>query len=194
MNNLTPTNPINPNELFNLLTSVKGHPFEGITLFTKSVLSGGKKTEALFNGGVYKLAKYVFVTNREYNRALELLCGKLGIDYANWTPQAHNYANIKMGGNVICHDADANLPMEQKRLYAQFMFHKGCTIETFYFDGEMQPLTYDQVKAYLPNKESKKQKEQLGLDAADQLKTINPSLKSIREVAVNGQRFEVVME
>jgi prenyltransferase beta subunit len=84
--------------------------------------------------------------------------------------------------------------MEQKRLYAQFMFHKGCTIETFYFDGEMQPLTYDQVKAYLPNKESKKQKEQLGLDAADQLKTINPSLKSIREVAVNGQRFEVVME
>lgn len=184
-------NPISSNELFNLLTSLKGHPFEGIVLFTKCVLSGGKKTEALFNGGVYKLARYVFVANREYNRALELLCIKLGIDFNNWQPQAHNYANIKMGGNVICHDADANLPMDEKRLYAQFMFHEGCTIETYYFNGEMQPITYEEVKAYLPNKESKKQSEKLGLTKENQLKIINPSLKSIREVRINGMIYEV---
>lgn len=184
------TNFIGGNDLFNLLTSIKGHPFEGIVLFTKVVLSGGKRTEAQFNGGVFKLARYVFCANREYNRALELLCGKMGIDFANWQPQAHNYANIKMGGNVICHDNDANLPMADKRLYAQFMFHEGCTIETFYFNGEMQPLTYDEVKAYLPNKESKKQRE-LGLTKENQLKIINPSLKSIRQVSINGMIYEV---
>lgn len=183
-------NSIGGGDLFNLLTSIKGHPFEGIVLFTKVVLMGGKKTEALFNGGVFKLAKYVFCANREYNRALEIICGKMGIDFANWTPQAHNYANIKMGGNVICHDSDALLPMEEKRLYAQFMFHEGCTIETFYFNAEMQPLTYDQVKPYLPNKESKKQAD-LGLSKENQLRIINPSLKSIRQVSINGMIYEV---
>ena len=121
--------------------------FEGIVLFTKSVLTGGKKTDALFSGGVYKMAHYVFCANREYLRALELLCGKMGIDFSNFTPQKHNYANIKMGGSVICHDEDENLPMEQKRLYNQFIFHDGATIQAEYFDGNMQPLTYEQVKA-----------------------------------------------
>ena len=187
-------NPINPNDLFNLLTSIKGHPFEGIVLFTQPVLSGGKRTLALFEGAVYKMARYVFCANREYNRALDLLCEKNGIDFANWQPQAHNYANIKMGGNVICHDADASLPMELKRLYAQFIFHEGATIETFYFNGNMQPLTYEQIAPYLPNRDSKKQAEQLGLTREQQIKIINPSLKSIREVRINGQIYEVTAE
>lgn len=187
-------NQISPRQLFDLLTSIKGHPFEGIVLFTMPTLMGGKATKALFKGGVYKLARYVFCTNREYLRALELKCIAMGIDFANWQPQAHNYANTKMGGNVICHDGDINLPFEEKRLYAQFMFHEGATIENYYFDGEMQPLTYEQVKPYLPNKDSKKQREQLGLEGKDQLKTINPSLKSIREVRINGMIYEVVSE
>lgn len=179
-------------QLFDLLIAVKGHPFEGVVLFTKSVLMGGKKTEALFNGGVYKMARYVFCANREYLRALELLCEKMGVDYNNWKPQAHNYANIKMGGNVICHDADQSLPMELKRLYAQFIFHDGATIESHYFNGEMQPLTFEQVKPYLPNRDSKKQAEQLGLEREQQIKIINPSLKSIREVRMNGLIYEVL--
>ena len=181
-------------QLFNLLIGIKGHPFEGIVLFTKSVLSGGKKTEALFNGGVYKMARYVFCANREYLRALELLCAKMGIDFSNFKPQAHNYANIKMGGNVICHDGDANLPLELKRLYAQFIFHEGATIESYYFNGNMQPLTFDQVKPYLPNRDSKKQAEQLGLEKENQIKIINPSLKSIREVRIDGVIYEVIAD
>ncbi len=181
-------------QLFTLLIGIKGHPFEGIVLFTKSVLSGGKKTEALFNGGVYKMARYVFCANREYLRALELLCEKMGIDFSNFKPQAHNYANIKMGGNVICHDSDSDLPLELKRLYAQFIFHEGATIESHYFDGNMQPLTYEQVKPYLPNRDSKKQAEQLGLERENQIKIINPSLKSIREVRMYGNIYEVVAD
>lgn len=181
-------------QLYALLISIKGHTFEGLVLFTKSVLTGGKSTEQMFKGGVYKLARYVFCANREYVRALEILCEKKGIDIANFTPQRHNYANIKMGGNVICHDADETLPLELKRLYAQYIFHEGATIEAHYFDGEMQPLEYSQVKPYLPNKESKKQKEQLGLNKDEQIKIINPSLKSIREVRVNGIIYEVIEE
>ena len=183
---------INYLQLIALLVSIKGQTFEGIVLFTKSVLSGGKKTEAFFSGGVYKMAHYVFCANREYLRALELLCGKMGIDFSNFTPQAHNYANVKMGGSVICHDSDENLPLEQKRLYNQFIFHDGATIQAEYFDGNMQPLTYEQVKAYLPNRDSKKQAEQLGLTKENQIKIINPSLRSIREVRVNGVIYEVV--
>ena len=179
-------------QLFHLLISTKGHPFEDIVLFTKSVLSGGKKTEALFNGGVYKLARYVFCANREYLRSLEILCEKMGIDFANFKPQAHNYANVAMGGNVICHDSDSELPFELKRLYAQFIFHEGATIESHYFNGEMQPLTFEQVKPYLPNRDSKKQAEQLGLTRENQIKIINPSLKSIREVRLNGVIYEVI--
>jgi hypothetical protein len=181
-------------QLYDLLISIKGHQFEGIVLFTKSVLKGGKATDLLFNGGVYKLARYVFCANREYLRALEILCAKKGIDINNFTPQKHNYANIKMGGNVICHDEDENLPLEMKRLYAQYIFHKGATIEAHYFNGEMQPLTYDQVKPHLPNKSSKKQKEQLGLNEDEQINIINPSLKSIREVRINGMIYEVIGE
>jgi hypothetical protein len=183
---------INYLQLLALLMSIKGQTFEGIVLFTKSVLSGGKKTEALFNGGVYKMARYVFCANREYLRALELLCGKMGIDFSNFKPQPHNYANVKMGGSVICHDSDTDLPVEQKRLYNQFIFHDGASIEAHYFDGNMQPLTFDQVKPYLPNRDSKKQAEQLGLEKENQIKIINPSLRSIREVRVNGVIYEVV--
>jgi hypothetical protein len=116
----------------------------------------------------------------------------MGIDFSNFTPQAHNYANIKMGGSVICHDADGELPFDDKRLYNQFIFHDGATIQAEYFDGNMQPLTYEQVKPYLPNRDSKKQAEQLGLTKENQIKIINPSLRSIREVRVNGVIYEVV--
>ena len=36
-------------ELFNYLLSIQGHPFTAIELWTEPVLTGGKKTLALFD-------------------------------------------------------------------------------------------------------------------------------------------------
>jgi hypothetical protein len=159
--------------------AIKGYQFSAWELFTEQVLTGGKSTKALFSGGVYKYARYTLVAGRGYDRAIEILCGKLGIDFANWTPQPHNYG-IHIGGNVLTHNADLNLEIGDinRRDYAQFMMHNNCQIEVQYFDAELRPLTYEQVAPYLPNKSSKKQTD-LGIDKADQIRTINPSIKSI---------------
>ncbi len=179
-------------ELINLLLSINGHPFTAIELWTEPVLTGGKKTLALFNGAVYKHSKYVFVTNRDYNRALELLAQKLGIDFTNWQPQDHNYAD-KIGGNVLTHRADLDLPLDsdQRRNYGQFILHKDCQIEVAYFDAELNEIPYERIKPYLREQTSKKQSEQLGLDNDNQIKIINPSIKSIKRISAFGKVYEV---
>ena len=176
--------------LMQLLMAVKGHPFTHWVLITQPTLVGGKKTLALFGGAVYKYATYTIAVNRGYDRAIEILSEKLGIDFSNWTPQPHNYAT-HIGGNVLCHNADMQLPMEQRRLYAQFIMHKGCQREVQYFDAEMKPIDYAVIKPYLRDNTSKKQTE-LGIPQADQTAVINPSLDSIRAISMNGQVYEVV--
>ena len=177
-------------QLFQLLIAVVGHPFTAVTLFTEPTLKGGKKTLALFNGAVYKYARYVFVNNRKYDRAVELLAEKLGLNFENWKPQAHLYAD-HFQGNVLFHRADANMPIEMRRLYAQFMLHSGCTIEYQYFDANMREIDYNTIKPYLQDKTSKKQAD-FGIAKSEQIPVINPSLKSIKSVSMNGQIYEVV--
>jgi len=180
-------------ELFNYLLSIQGHPFTAIELWTEPVLTGGKKTLALFNGAVYKHSKYVFCANRDYNRALEILAEKLGIDFTNWKPQDHNYAD-NVGGNVLTHRADLSMPIEsqERRNYAQFILHKDCQIEVTYFDGELNEIPYENIKPYLREQTSKKQSEQLGLSQENQIKIINPSLKSIKRLSAFGKIYEIV--
>ena len=192
MKNLKNIIQISLTELFNLLLSIQGHPFTAIELWTEPVLTGGKKTLALFNGAVYKHSRYVFVTNRDYNRALELLAEKLGIDFTNWKPQDHNYAD-NVGGNVLTHRADLSMPIdsEARRNYAQFILHKDCQIEVTYFDAELNEISMDRIKPYLREQTSKKQSEQLGLSNENQIKIINPSLKSIKRISAFGNIYEV---
>lgn len=177
-------------QLVQILKAVKGHPFSHWALFTEATLTGGKKTLAQFGGVVYKYATYTIAVNRDYNRAIELLAEKLGINFENWTPAPHNYAD-NVGGNVLCHRADNDLPIEQQRLYAQFLLHSGCQREVEYMDSEMRPLTFDQVKPYLRDNTSKKQSD-LGIAKADQIPVINPSTHSIKAVTINGEIYEVV--
>lgn len=179
-------------QLAQILMGVKGHPFTHWALFTEATLTGGKKTLAQFGGVVYKYATYTIAVNRDYNRAIELLAEKLGIDFENWTPAPHNYAD-NIGGNLLCHRADLDLPMEQQRLYAQFLLHKECQREFEYMDSEMRPIDFELIKPHLRDNTSKKQLD-LGIAKEVQIPCINPSLNSIKAVSLNGEIYEVVAE
>lgn len=177
--------------LVQLLLAVKGHPFTHWVLFTQPTLVGGKKTLDLFKGAVYKYATYTIAVNRNYDRAIEIKGEQLGLNFANWTPQPHNYAT-HIGGNVLCHNNDMQLPLESelKRLYAQFLLHEGCQVDVQYYDAEMQPIDIARIKPYLRNNTSKKQTD-FGIPKADQVPVINPAIESIKQVSMNGQIYQV---
>lgn len=177
-----------------ILMAIKGHPFTGIELFIEATLVGGKRTLDLFDGKVYKHSRYVFAINRGWDRAIEIACDELGIDFANWTPEPHLYAD-HISGNILTHRADLSLPLNSadRRNYAQFLLHSGCVIETNYFDNQLRPLTIDQVKPYLRDNSSAKQTA-LGIAKADQKRVINPSMKSIKSFSANGCEYRIIAE
>jgi len=178
------------NEAIAILSGIKGHPFAGVELLTEPTLTGGKKTLELFGGAVYKYARYVFAVNRGYDRAIEIATEKLGINFENWQPQPHNYAD-HVQGNILVHRSDLNLPQAEQRIYAQFMLHDNCQIESQYFDAEFRPIDVETLKPYFPNRTSPKQAS-IGLSNADQIKVINPSVKSIKRFATNGADYEII--
>jgi hypothetical protein len=175
-----------------IMRAVKGHPFSFWASFTEPSLEGGKATYNLFGGKVYKYATYTLVANREYNRAIEIAAEKSGIDFTNWKPQPHNYAD-HLEGNILYHRADANMPVEDRRLYAQFMLHKGCQIESMYFDAEMKPIALETIKPFLKEKSSKKQTD-FGLAKSEQIPCINFAIGSIKQFTIGGQKYEIVAE
>lgn len=179
-------------EAVNLMRSVKGHPFTFWASFTEPSLSGGKSTYTQFGGKVYKYATYTLVINRDYNKAIGNKAEELGLNMENWKPEPHKYAD-HLEGNILYHRADSDLPIEQRRLYAQFMLHKGCQIESQYFDAELQPIEFERVKPYLKDKESKKQTE-FGLDKEHQVPCINFGIGSIKQFTMNGQKYEIVAD
>jgi hypothetical protein len=179
-------------EAVTIMRGVKGHPFTYWASFTEPSLSGGKATYNQFKGAVYKFATYTLVANREYNRAIELACEKYGKDFSQWKPQPHNYAD-HLEGNILYHRADAHLPEMERRLYAQFMLHKGCQVESQYFDAEMMPIPYETIKPFLKEKTSKKQ-EEIGLSKEEQIPCINFGIGSIKQFTMNGQRYEIIAE
>ncbi len=179
-------------EAVTIMRAVKGHPFSFWSAFTEPSLSGGKAVKSQFGGAVYKFASYTLVANREYNRAIELACEKYGINFENWKPQQHNYAD-HLEGNILYHRADAHLPEMERRLYAQFMLHKGCQVESQYFDAELKPIAFESIKPFLKEKTSKKQ-EDLGLSQEEQIPCINFGIGSIKQFTLNGQKYEIVAE
>jgi hypothetical protein len=179
-------------EAVTLMRGVKGHPFSYWAALTEPSLSGGKSTYAQFGGKVYKYATYTLVINRDYNKAIGYKAEELGLNMENWKPQPHKYAD-HLEGNILYHRADSDLPIEQRRLYAQFMLHKGCQIESQYFDAELQPIAFERVKPFLKDKESKKQTE-FGLSKEEQIPCINFGIGSIKLFTLNGQKYEIVAE
>jgi len=158
--------------------------FKGVTTLTEPKLSSVKHY-AQFGGKVFKVAKYVFA-ERDYLTAIENQAEKLGIT-KEWKPEPHAYAtHIK--GNILCHNEDINkdIPLTEKRLYAQFFKHLGSTIETYYFDANMQPLEYETIKPFLRvNKPSPKQTE-FGI----KLDPVQPLTTNIIGLRCNGQSYE----
>lgn len=191
MNNKT-RHRITQSQLLDMLLEVKGHPFSHWALMTEANLKGGQKVLAQFGGVVHKFATYTIVVNRKYDRAVELLAEKLNLDFTNWAPAPHNYAD-HISGNVLAHRADKHLPIIERRLYAQFMLHKDCQREVGYYDSQMRPLTFDQIKPYIKDNTSKKQTE-FGIAKSEQIPVINPSLCNIRSVSMQGDIFDVFAE
>jgi hypothetical protein len=179
-------------EAVTIMCGIKGHPFSYWASFTEPSLSGGKSTYNQFGGKVYKFATYTLVANRDYNRAIEIAAEKSGIDFTNWKPQPHNYAD-HLAGNILYHREDVNLPVEDRRLYAQFMLHKGCQIETQYFDADMRPIEFERIKPFLKVSTSKKQTD-FGLEKSEQIPCINFAMGSIKQFTIGGQRYEIVAE
>jgi hypothetical protein len=177
-------------EKIKIFLGLTGHKFQGIHLLTIPTMSGGKKVLELFDGKVYKLAEYVFVNIRDYNRAIELKGEKLGLDFSEWKMQPHNYATA-IGGNLLCHNNDMQMDIEDinKRIYAQFMAHKGSVISTKYFDANMNEIDFEVIKQYLPEKKISAKQSDFGFTQTDFVPVINPSIDSIIRFTANGQEY-----
>ena len=178
------------NEKIDVLLSVTDiHTFQGIHLLTEPTLKGGKKTLSLFGGKVFKLARYVFAT-REYDTAIINKAKKLGLNIENWKPQPHNYAtHIK--GNILGHNEDMHLDIydENKRLYAQFMLHKGSVLESQYFNADMNEISKDEIAPYLIEKTISKKQSDFGFTQSEFIPVINPKLDSIVRFTANGIEY-----
>ncbi len=180
---------VSRNEKIDLLLSMPSYTFQGIHLLTEPTLKGGKKTLALFGGKVFKLARYVFA-KRDYNTAIINKGEKLGLDIENWKPQPHNYAtHIK--GNILGHNEDMHLDIydENKRLYAQFMLHKGSVLESQYFNADMIEISKDEIAPYLIEKTISKKQSDFGFTQSEFIPVINPKLDSIIRFTANNCEY-----
>ena len=189
MANVTATK-VTRNEKIDILLSVTDiHTFKGIHLLTEQTLKGGKKSLELFGGKVFKLARYVFAT-REYDTAIINKGKKLGLDIEAWKPQPHNYAS-HIKGNILCHNEDMHLDIydENKRLYAQFMLHKGSNLESRYFTANMTEITKEDIAPYLIEKTISKKQSDFGFTQSDFIPVINPKIDSIIRFTANNTEY-----
>ena len=181
---------ISRNEKIDLLLSITDiHTFQGVHLYTELTLKGGKKSLELFGGKVFKLARYVFA-KRDYTTAIINKGEKLGLDIENWKPQPHNYAtHIK--GNVLGHNEDMHLDIydENKRLYVQFMLHKGSSLEAKYFDANLNEISKDEIAPYLIEKTISKKQSDFGFTQSEFIPVINPKMDSIVRFTANGIEY-----
>ena len=180
---------ISRNEKIDLLLSMPLYTFQGVHLYTELTLKGGKKSLELFGGKVFKLARYVFA-KRDYTTAIINKGEKLGLDIENWKPQPHNYAtHIK--GNVLGHNEDMHLDIydENKRLYVQFMLHKGSSLEAKYFDANLNEISKDEIAPYLIEKTISKKQSDFGFTQSEFIPVINPKLDSIVRFTANNCEY-----
>jgi hypothetical protein len=181
---------ISKNDALDLFLNTKGHPFAYFAFLTKPTLTGGKKTLANFGGIVYKASRYTFVMNREYLKNIQKELEKLGIDLENWKPEKHPYAT-NIGGNVLQHNNDLNnKSIYESRIYLQFLLHKGCNIESKYFDAKFNEIDIENIRPYFRDNTSKKQTE-IGIEKNNQIPIINPSLDNLLEFTLNGIKYEI---
>ena len=180
---------VSRNEKIDLLLSMPLYTFQGVHLYTELTLKGGKKSLELFGGKVFKLARYVFA-KRDYTTAIINKGEKLGLDIENWKPQPHNYAtHIK--GNVLGHNEDMHLDIydANKRLYVQFMLHKGSSLEAKYFDANLNEISKDEIAPYLIEKTISKKQSDFGFTQSEFIPVINPKLDSIVRFTANGIEY-----
>jgi hypothetical protein len=180
---------ISRNEKIDLLLTMPLYTFQGVHLLTEPTLKGGKKTLSLFGGKVFKLARYVFA-KRDYNTAIINKGEKLGLNIEDWKIQPHNYAtHIK--GNILCHNEDLTMDIynSEKRLYAQFMLHKGSVLEAQYFNADMIEITKDEIAPYLIEKTISKKQSDFGFTQSDYIPVINPKLDSIVRFTANNCEY-----
>ena len=180
---------VSRNEKIDLLLSMPLYTFQGVHLYTELTLKGGKKSLELFGGKVFKLARYVFA-KRDYTTAIINKGEKLGLDIENWKPQPHNYAtHIK--GNVLGHNEDMHLDIydENKRLYVQFMLHKGSSLEAKYFDANLNEISKDEIAPYLIEKTISKKQSDFGFTQSEFIPVINPKMDSIVRFTANGIEY-----
>lgn len=180
---------ISKNEALELFLQVKGHPFTYFSFLTKPTLTGGKKTLETFGGIVYKLSRYTFVINRDYLDNIQKELKEKGINPENWLAQGHNYAT-HIGGNVLQHNEDLEKSIFQSRIYLQFILHKGCNIESIYFDSKFRQIPVEAIAPYFRDNTSKKQTE-AGIEKPDQIKIVNFSLDNLLEFTLNGKKYEI---
>ena len=115
---------------------------------------------------------------------------KLGLDIENWKPQPHNYAtHIK--GNILGHNEDMHLDIynSEKRLYAQFMLHKGSVLESQYFNADMIEISKDEIAPYLIEKTISKRQSDFGFTQSEFIPVINPKLDSIVRFTANNCEY-----
>jgi hypothetical protein len=180
---------VSRNEKIDLLLTMPLYTFQGVHLLTEPTLKGGKKTLSLFGGKVFKLARYVFA-KRDYNTAIINKGEKLGLNIEDWKIQPHNYAtHIK--GNILCHNEDLTMDIynSEKRLYAQFMLHKGSVLEAQYFNADMIEITKDEIAPYLIEKTISKKQSDFGFTQSDYIPVINPKLDSIVRFTANNCEY-----
>ena len=180
---------VSRNEKIDLLLNMPLYTFQGVHLLTEPTLKGGKKTLSLFGGKVFKLARYVFA-KRDYNTAIINKGEKLGLNIEDWKIQPHNYAtHIK--GNILCHNEDLTMDIynSEKRLYAQFMLHKGSVLEAQYFNADMIEITKDEIAPYLIEKTISKKQSDFGFTQSEFIPVINPKLDSIVRFTANNCEY-----
>jgi hypothetical protein len=180
---------VSRNEKIDLLLTMPLYTFQGVHLLTEPTLKGGKKTLSLFGGKVFKLARYVFA-KRDYNTAIINKGEKLGLNIEDWKIQPHNYAtHIK--GNILCHNEDLTMDIynSEKRLYAQFMLHKGSVLEAQYFNADMIEITKEQIAPYLIEKTISKKQSDFGFTQSDFIPVINPKIDSIIRFTANNCEY-----
>ena len=180
---------VSRNEKIDLLLTMPLYTFQGVHLLTEPTLKGGKKTLSLFGGKVFKLARYVFA-KRDYNTAIINKGEKLGLNIEDWKIQPHNYAtHIK--GNILCHNEDLTMDIynSEKRLYAQFMLHKGSVLESQYFNADMIEITKDEIAPYLIEKTISKKQSDFGFTQSEFIPVINPKLDSIVRFTANNCEY-----
>lgn len=199
MNKQKNTLEMKPMELVSDLMNVEGHPFSNVKFFNQVTdLIGGKRTFEQFSGGkVYKYMNLNFMANVDYQRSIVRKMEAMGLNPESFQAEEHKWMKRYFHNGKLTtlgfHEADADLPMHERRWYLTLYIISGQVFETTYYDGSFQPIPNEVIKPLLRDKSSKKQAD-AGLVGDAQVYYRNFKIESVRELSYNGKVVSVVSE